>query len=131
MILGIFTGATGLSMFACFLTYYILSFENYTDEYGTSISFNEDYLLLFILGFFLMCLGAYMVYRKAKGLETKALFHGGMVCISSISFVYALFRVIKGFVKGYSTVPFYFAWLFVSLLLFGIGICFFAKKKEN
>lgn len=131
MVLGIVTGATGLGMFACFLTYYILSFENYTDEYGTSISFNEDYLILFILGLFLMCLGAYMVYRKRKGQETGALFHGGMVSISSISFVYALFRVIKGFVKGYSTIPFYFAWLFVSLLLFGIGVSFFAKKKEN
>lgn len=131
MALGILTGVSGLGMFACFLSYYILSFENYSDEYGTSLSFNEDYLILFLLGFFLMCLGTYMVYKKKKGSETGVLFHGGISCISLISFIYALFMVIKGFVKGYSTVPFYFAWLFVSLLLFSIGISFFIKKKER
>lgn len=131
MVLAIFTGLTGLGMFACFLSYYILSFGNYFDGYGTSISFNEDSLILFLLGFFLMCLGAYMAYRKKKGLETEALFHGGITAISAISFIYALFMVIKGFVKAYSTTPFYFAWLFVSLLLFGIGICFFFRKKQN
>ncbi len=131
MILSILTGVTGLGMFTCFLSYYILSFGNYSDEYGTSISFNEDYLILFLLGFFLMCLGAYMAYRNRKGQETAPLFHGGMTAISSISFVYALFMVIKGFVKGYETTPFYFAWLFVSMLLLSIGVCFFIKKKEK
>lgn len=131
MFLPIALTTLGGGMFACFLSYYILSFESYSDEYGTSISFNEDYLILFLLGLFLCCLGAFLIYRKKKGEEVCLTFNRGIFAISCISVIYALFMVIKSYVKGYELTPFYWGWLFVSALLLVCPLAFLLKKKKD
>ncbi len=134
MLLPLAITGIGGGMFACFLSYYILSFESDTDEYGTSISLNEDYLILFLLGLFLFFLGLYMlIQRLKKNPNTDGVFHGGAAAISGISSVYALFMVVKSYVKGDSLTPFYWGWLLVSILLlcFGLSYFFQGKKKEK
>ena len=119
MLLPLAITGIGGGMFACFLSYYILSFESYTDEYGTSISLNEDYLILFLLGLFLFFLGLYMlIQRLKKNPNTDGVFHGGAAAISG---------------KGDSLTPFYWGWLLVSILLlcFGLSYFFQGKKKEK
>ncbi len=132
MLLPLALTGIGGGMFACFLSYYILSFESYSDEYGTSISFNEDYLILFLLGLFILFLGVYMLIQKLKKRpSTDGIFCGGMAAISGISFVYALFMVIKSYVKGYELTPFYWGWLFVSALVLCFGLAYFFQGKKK
>ena len=131
MFLPIALTSLGGGMFACFLSYYILSFESYSDEYGTSISFTEDYLILFLLGLFLCCLGVFLIFRKRKGEDIKPTFNRGVFAISCISAIYALFMVIKSYVKGYELTPFYWGWLFVSALLLVCSLAFLIQKKPD
>ncbi len=125
--IGILTLGTG--MFGCFLSFYILSFSSYNDGWGTDVSFNEDYLILALIGLFFAILGVFLLLAHLKKKEDKRILFGGLGAISTISLVYALFMVIKSYVKGLSTTPFYWGWFFVSLLLALLSFCMFKAKE--
>ncbi len=127
--IGILTLGTG--MFACFLSYYILSFSSYSDGWGTDVSFNEDYLILALIGAFLLILGVFLLHASFKKKECKNMLFGGLGAISIISLVYALFMVIKSYVKCLSTTPFYWGWFFVSLLLGLLCLCLLKTKRSE
>ena len=127
--IGILTLGTG--MFGCFLSYYILSFNSYNDGWGTDVSFNEDYLILALIGLFLAILGAFLLITHLKKKESKHILFGGLAAISVISLIYALFMVIKSYVKCLSTTPFYWGWFFVSLLLGLLSICLLKNKEAK
>ena len=131
MILPVGILSIGAGMFGCFLSFYILSFSSYSDEYGTDISFNEDYLILALIGFFLLVMGAFLLHAHLKKKDGKKILLGGTFCISLISSVYALFMVIKSYVKSLSSTPFYWAWLFVSLFLALFSFCLWNSKGNN
>ncbi len=131
MFLSIGVLVLGLGAFACFLSFYILSFSSYNDGWGTDVSFNEDYLVLALLGAFLAVLGAFLLWAYLKKKENKAILFGGLGAISSISTVYALFMIVKSYVKCLSTTPFYWGWFFVSLLLGLLCLCLFKTKETN
>ena len=127
--IGILTLGTG--MFGCFLSFYILSFASYNDGWGTDVSFNEDYLILCLIGFFLAILGAFLLWNHLKKKENKNVLFGGLGAISVISLIYGLFMVIKSYVKGLSTTPFYWGWFFVSLLLGLLSVCLLKTKDSK
>lgn len=131
MILPIGLLVLGGGMFSCFLSFYILSFSSYSDEYGTDVSFNEDYLILALVGLFLVSLGLLLLSAHLKKHEDGRILSGGLASISAISFIYALFMVIKSYVKGLDALPFYWGWLFVSLLIGSLSSCFWLKKKSE
>jgi hypothetical protein len=120
----------GGGMFACFLSFYILSFAAYNDGWGTSVSFNEDYLVFALLGFFLLCLGLGLLISFLKGKQSKALLPLGLFAIGCIALIYASFMVIKSYAKGLGELPFYWATLFVSLLLCLLSGCALLTKKK-
>ncbi len=127
--IGILTLGTG--MFGCFLSYYILSFASYNDGWGTDVSFNEDYLILALIGLFLAVLGAFLLFAHLKKKENKNILFGGLSAISLISLVYALFMVIKSYVKNLSATPFYWGWFFVSLLMGLLSACLLKTKETK
>ena len=131
MILPIGILALGSGMFSCFLSFYILSFSSCSDGYGTDVSFNEDYLILALIGLFLIALGLLLLNAHLKKHQGGKILSGGLASISAISFIYALFMVIKSYVKGLDALPFYWGWLFVSLLIGFISACFLLKKKSE
>ena len=122
----------GVGMFGCFLTYYILSFNSSFDGYGTDVSCNEDYLILTLLGLFLAVLGVFLLKNRLQGKgNEKPILSFGLGAIGAISSLYALFMIIKSYVKVFSTTPFYWGWLFVSLLLVAFSIPFLASAKKK
>ena len=131
MVLPIGILTLGAGMFSCFLSFYILSFSSYSDEYGTDVSFNEDYLILMLIGLFIVSLGLLLLAAHLKQHDEKRILFGGLSSIGVISSIYALFMVIKSYVKGLSTTPFYWGWLFVSLLIGFLSVCFLLKKKSE
>ena len=131
MVLPIGILGLGTGVFGCFLSFYILSFSSFSDEYGTSVSFNEDYLILTLIGLFLAALGLLMLLAHLKKNKDERILWGGLLAIGTVSFVYALFMVVKGYVKGLSSTPFYWGWLFVSLLLAFLSLCFLLQKKSE
>ncbi len=131
MVLPIGILTLGAGMFGCFLSFYILSFSSYNDGWGTDVSFNEDYLILTLIGLFLAILGAFLLFAHLKKKENKHILFGGLAAISVISLVYALFMVIKSYVKCFSTTPFYWGWFFVSLLLGLLSVCLLKTKETK
>lgn len=132
MVLSIGVLSVGVGMLGCFLTYYILSFNTFFDGYGTDVSCNEDYLILALLGFFLAVLGVFLLKNRLQNKENeKPILSFGLTAIGVISSVYALFMVIKSYVKGFSTTPVYWAWFFVSLLCVALFITSLAAKPKK
>lgn len=131
MVLPIGILVLGMGMFGCFLSFYLLSFNSYNDGWGTDVSFNEDYLILALIGAFLLVLGLFLLHASSKKKGCENILFGGLGAISLISFVYALFMVIKSYVKCLSTTPFYWGWLFVSLLLGLLSLSLLKAKRAE
>ncbi len=127
--IGVLTLGTGV--FSCFLSFYILSFSAYSDEYGTDVSFNEDYLIMALVGLFLIAIGLLLLRAHLKKKDDDRILFGGLFSLGTISSIYALFMVIKSYVKGLSSLPFYWGWLFVSLLIGFVSFVFLGKRKSE
>lgn len=125
----------GFVSFVLSLVKYIMSFEKYSDEWGTDISFNEDYIVAIMISAIVLAFAIYclvMVIKNKKINESTGSFVGG--AISCLIAFYPLGVLFKALNKGK---PFadYLNYLFVGL--FGIALLvyfvfsYLEKKKES
>lgn len=132
--------AAGLFFFIFFLVKYTKSFSDYSyvDEYGNNVygyDFDPDFMMLFILGFFLLIMGINNLVKYFKDRFTFVAYSGGLLGIVIASTVYGLARLIRMYVKEKDPTN-YWIWLGVSLALLAGVTTFFVlslieKKKQT
>lgn len=135
-VIGGITAGGGLAGFITFLVMFIQSYSVSTDEWGTSVSSNGDYMVASLLFFFLTCVGAYQIYRTIKGQRSLHIWSLHLSIGSLISFIYALAMLIKAYNKG-KPVNDYWVWTIVSIVLLAIFVVLYIilfkalKRKEQ
>ena len=130
--------AVGLFFFVFFLIKYKNSFSDYeyVDAYGNNVygyDFDPDYMMLFILGFFLVVMGVNNLVKYFKDRFSFASYSGALFGIVLASFVYGLARLIRMYVKEKDPTN-YWIWVIVSFVLLAGATAFFVislmKKKK-
>jgi hypothetical protein len=119
--------ATGFAAFVLSLVLYIRSFVISSDEYGTSVSFSKDYLVLIILSLLLIGIGI-SVLMAEKGKTNKAAPLLLSFIFGLIAFIYFLGDGIKGFING--EIDKGLICLLLSFLGLGIGTGYFMSLKD-
>ena len=132
--------AVGLFFFVFFIIKYTKSFSDYSyvDEYGNNVygyDFDPDFMMLFILGFFLLVMGINNLVKYFKDRFTFVSYSGALFGIVLASFIYGLTRLIRMYVKEKDPTD-YWIWLIVSLVLLAGAATFFVlsiiqKKKAS
>ena len=124
------------------LILYIQSFEFYSDEYGTDLSFNEDYSVAVIASLLVFIYLLYALNKKSKG-EECAYSNWVKVAVTSIVSFYSLGKFFKTLFKAINKgKEFDFtsnqAYLYIGLVVLAIFIYFLlslieerSKKKEK
>ena len=136
MVVSFLTVSTGLFFFIFFLVRYIQSFGDYTDEYGAyGYDFNPDYMILFVLGLFLVVLGVVSLIKVFKNDFSYVTFTGALSAITTSAFVFGLYRLIRAITKGKDP-TLYWIWfsiggatMMIAIALLVLSIVF--KKKRN
>ena len=124
----------GFISFVFSLTKYIMSYEYYKDEYGTDISFNNDYFVAIIISLVILICGIWMIINFKKEKELKMIsIYGGLVISTLVTF-YPLGVLFKQLNKGKPFVD-YLNYLFIGIVGLSVLIYFifsyFEKKKET
>ena len=129
-ILGGITGLAGLGGFITFLVKFIMSYTVESGEWGTEVSSNQDFMVLALLFFMLICTGAYLIYCTVKGRESLHIWSLEIAIASLISFIYALARLIRSYQKN-NPVTDYWIWLGVSLALFALFLTYYFIRRKT
>jgi len=79
------------------LIFYIQSFEVYSDEWGTDISFDTDYLVFIICGIALLIISINQITSNNKNV-----YYGGSITIGALLGFYNLGSFFKGLFKAMS-----------------------------
>ena len=131
------TIAGGVFLFIYFLVKYIKSFYDYKDGSAYGYDFDPDAMVIFVVGLFLIVLGAIALYKTMKGKFSYAQFMGGFTVISLTSFVYGLARLIRTYVKNKSHDT-YWLWVIIasivlvaSAALFVVTLLSERKQKQS
>jgi len=117
-----------LSLSACLsfvfsLVKYIQSYEIYSDEWGTDISFNLDYVIAILVSLTFLVYGIYQIIIIKKGNQsTNALAYIGLVVSSLLSF-YPLGVFFKAINKQ-KPVADYLNYLYLGVVAFFLLISF-------
>lgn len=90
---------TGIMTFGCALVSFIISYEFYQDEYGTDISFNEDMIVVMIIGL-IVALFAFVALSKRKEVVKEAYISGTL--ISAMACFYPMGVFFKSLFKSLS-----------------------------
>ena len=139
MILSIATMVFGTFVFVFYLIKYIKSFGDYTDEYNGQpvygYDFDQDSMLIFVLGLFLVVLGANNLVKHFKNMFSYVAYSGALSTILFASLVYDVARLIRMYVKGKDP-TIYWIWFVIGLLSLAGAVTFFIisyikKKKEK
>lgn len=139
MILSIATMVFGTFVFIFYLIKYIRSFSDYPDEYNGHAAYGYDFdpdsMLIFVLGLFLVVLGANNLVKYFKNKFSYVLYSGVLSTILFASLVYDISRLVRMYVKGKDP-TLYWIWFVIGLLSLGGAVIFFVlsyikKKKEK
>lgn len=125
----------GTFLSVLFFVFYIKSYSFYQDEYGTDISFNNDYLILTILGLIVLVYGIISLYTFLKNKENPY-FNISSLCFTSLGGFYSLGIFFKQIAKGKEYAPnAHYLYLGIMLTLlcvyFVIDVYEDHKKKIN
>lgn len=129
-IIGGITAAGGLGGFITFLVKFIQSYAVSSGEWGTEVSSNEDFMVLSLLFFMLICVGAYLIFATYKGKESLHIWSLELSIASMISFIYSLARLIRCYQKN-KPVTDYWIWLSVSLVLVAIFLAYYFIRRKT
>lgn len=127
VILSISTTIIGSFFFLYYLVVYILSFNNGSGVDYIDYVFNSDYLILFVLGIFVLLLGVFSLLNAAKQKFNGLVFYGVWSVVTLTALVYGLARLIRMYVKNLDP-TLYWVWLTLALLGLFISGYFFFKK---
>ena len=134
MSLSIASIAGGLFLFVFFLVKYIKSFYGYEDDGAYGYDFDPDSMVVFVVGLFLMVLGAISLYQSIKGKFSLIKFVGGFSLISLTAFIYGLARLIRMYVKEKDPTT-YWIWftitITVTLISAGLFVYLLIKDKKS
>jgi len=127
--------AVGLFFFVFFLIKYIGSFSSYQDGEAYGYDFNPDYMMLFVLGFFLAIMGVNNLIKYFKDKFSYVAYSAALSAIIIVSLIYDVSRLVRMYVKGKDPTN-YWIWLAIGLVLLAGGITFFVlsliqRKKKN
>ena len=113
---------------------YVKSYEIWSDEAGTDISFNTEYLLAIVISLFIIALGVTTLVLMFKNKESKnATLYVGLASSSLVSF-YSLGVLFKALNKGKAFAD-YQNYLYIGLVTLAL-LCYFVfefieKRKEK
>ncbi len=129
-----FLSMTGFLSFVFSLVKYIQSYEIYSDEYGTDIAFNSDYIIALLVSLCILLYGIYKIIATNKGYkESNAYVYTGL-CISSLLSFYPLGIFFKAMNKQ-KPVSEYLNYLYLGIvalfLLFYYLFTIISSKKPN
>ena len=139
MILSIATMVFGTFVFVFYLIKYIKSFGDYTDEYNGKpvygYEFDPDSMLIFVLGFFIVVLGANNLAKHFKNKFSYVTYSGVLSTILFASLIYDIARLVRMYVKEKDPTV-YWIWFVIGLLSLAGAVTFFVislikKKKEK
>ena len=124
-----------LTSFVISLVYFIKSYSYYADEYGTDISFNNDYVIALVVSLILLSFASYKLYAEAKEIEVKSDSIVSFTCSTLVSF-YSLGVFFKALNKALSkNKPFDFtsvqAYLFIGIVLLIVSVYYALKIMEQ
>lgn len=111
----------GAFCFVYFLIKYIRSFGSYQDGSAYGYDFDQDSMLIFILGFSLLVTGIISFFCIAKKIYREKVTLGVIITIMADSFIYGLARLIKSYVKNYDPTV-YWMWLMIGVMTLIISI---------
>ena len=137
MVLSIATMVFGTFVFIFYLIKYIKSFYGYEEGSAVGYEFDQDSMLIFIMGLFLVILGINNLIKYLKDKFTYVAYTGVLMVFTVIDLVYCVARLIRMYVKEKD--PFtYWVWLVIAILLlagsltwFIISLCKQKKEKES
>ncbi len=106
---------SGLCGFIFSIIKYIQSYEYYSDEWGTDISFNNDYIIAIIIMISVLIYGIYMIYITFidKKNENCNIYLG--LIITTLLSLYPLGVYFKALNKS-ETMDFYVNYLYIGLV---------------
>ena len=125
----------GFVSFVLSLVKYIMSFEKYSDEWGTDISFNEDYIVaimisLIILGYAIYCL--VVSIKNQEIAETTGTFIGAIIsCLIAFYPLGVLFKALNKEKPFMDYLNYLFVGLFGIALLVYFIFSYLEKRKVN
>ena len=132
----IFLVSASLISLVISLILYIKSYEFYSDEYGTDISFNEDYSVAVIVS---LVIFGYLMYTLIKYIKKEeAVYFNDFIGLASTAIVsfYSLGKFFKNLFKAIQkgkefAFQSYQAYLFIGLVVLMIFIYFVIIVVEN
>ncbi|NLB49084.1 MAG: energy-coupled thiamine transporter ThiT [Erysipelotrichia bacterium] len=130
LVLSVCTTVIGFFSFIYFLVVYILSFTNGSGNGYVNYAFNGDYLMLFVLGLFILLLGAFSLFNTLKQNFNGLIFYGLWSAVSLTAFIYGLARLIRMYVKILDP-TLYWIWSVFALVILLISSIFFFKNWLN
>ena len=121
MLAGVIVALFGLFFAAIGGYKYAISFSNYTDEYGSSLDFDPDTLIILVVGILLVIIGLTALYlSKINKHSNKAIF-GSLIAVNAVACIYYLSRLIKLYTK-HKNVDMHWAYFSITLALLAVGI---------
>ena len=134
IILTVGTMLVGAFFFVFFLIKYINSYSiDYYDGGAFEYNFDPDSMVIFVLGFFLIIMGAFNLYLYFKDKFSYVVYSASLSAILLISLIYDIARLIKMHVKGKDP-TIYWIWFAIGLLSLAGGVIFFVisliKRKR-
>ena len=124
IILTVGTMVFGAFVFIFYLIKYIRSYEPYVDGNAFGYEFDPDSMVIFVLGFFLIIVGAFNLYQYFKDKFSYVVYSGSISAIFLTSLIYCIARLIRMYVKGKDP-TLYWIWLAIGLLTLAGGVTWF------
>jgi len=133
--LNVATMLVGLFFFIFFLIRYIHSYSSYVDGDAFGYDFDQDSMVIFVLGLFLIIMGAFNLYQYFKDKFSYVVYSASLSTILLISLIYDVARLIRMYNKGKDP-TLYWIWFVVAIISLAGGIAFFVislinKRKEK
>ena len=117
----------GAFCFTFFLIKYINSFGSYQDGPAFGYDFDQDSMLIFVLGFSMMILGIISLICIAKRIYKEKVTLGILITIFAESLIYGLARLIRSYMKGKDPTT-YWIWLMIGVISLIIAIFLLAFR---
>lgn len=126
-----FLAISGLTSFIFSLILYIKSYEIWQDEYGSDISFNEDYIIAMVVSILIVVYAVYAIWAEKQNHATLAYEFCG-ICSSALISFYSLGVLFKNLNKGkdFKDYTLYFYLGIVTLFLLAYFISCLISKKD-
>lgn len=130
----IFTIVFGSFVTILYLVYFILSYSYYADEYGTSIDFNLDDLVMLIVGIIIILIGVIGIINTNSNKSNYKVTLVSTFTIGVLMTFYPLGNAFKAIAKkkSGSTIADYFVWSILGAFVLAYAILeYFSNRPKE